>query len=265
MQITNSGDRKLSLIRALVHGDSGVGKTTSLGTLPEEHTVIVALERGLLPLRHKNYRVLQAESWQDLRDLCAAVRRAEVNSDHSINITIGGETLQNVKCIAIDSLTECNTFAKRQIVEVDRRKLIDQRTGGKTDQVTGIYDEQMTQEDWGILSTRMAEFINTVTHFPIHTIFTSLSARVENRKTGETWITADLNGKLAWSVPAHFDMVLYMRAAKDADGNDTRVWQTYNDGEVVCKDASGELPQYMTPDYTELFKRALGKPQKEAA
>ena len=39
MRLLTTEDKALHHIRALVHGDSGIGKTTSLRTLPAENTL----------------------------------------------------------------------------------------------------------------------------------------------------------------------------------------------------------------------------------
>ena len=49
-----------------------------------------------------------------------------------------------------------------------------------------------------------------------------------------------------------------MSASKGEDGNPIRVWQTFNDGKIMAKDASGVLDSYEPADWTALFKKILG-------
>lgn len=245
MKETTTKDRNVSLIRALVHGESGVGKTTSLRTLPEDHTVIAAAERGLVPLRDRNYRVLVIETWDDIRELVRRFRSPE-NGDGKARV------------LAIDSLSELSELCKRQIVEVDRKKLVSQRTSGKSESPAGIYDDQLTQEDWGLYRTRMSQMISAVCHLPLHVIFTCLSAWTEDKRTGVLHVTPNLNGKLAMECPAFFDLVLYMEGQKAADDKPVRLWRTYNDGQVIAKDASGVLGNYEEPDWSKVIKKIIG-------
>jgi len=256
MKKLTTKDRHINYIRALVHGDSGIGKTTSLATLPESSTLIIALERGLLPLRQKNYQVLAMETWADMRDLGRMLSTAE-NTDKGLTLTLDGEVqATGVKTIAIDSLSECNNLCMKQIIEIDRKKLTETRTKGKTDTVAGIYEEQMTMEDWGILGTRMASFVSAINHAPCHTIFTSLSSWKEDKRTGQQFRTPALSGALSTSISAYFDLVLSMEVLK-VDGQDMRAWRTQPDGIHICKDASGCLEEFEETNWTTIFKKII--------
>lgn len=245
MRITKSNERECSYIRALVHGDSGIGKTTSLATLPEKDTLIVAAERGLLPLRKRGYDVVIVDGWQDLHEVTAAIQAG----------TLDG--MAEKRIIVFDSLTEIADLAKRQIVGVDRPKLVSERTAGKTSSPRGIYDDLMCQEDWGLYGTRMSNWLAAVVHLPKHVVMTALSSVHENRTTGAQLKTPDLNGKLAWEVPAYFDVVCHMESATDTEGKATRVFRTSNNGQVLAKDASGELAELEPANWSALFKKIL--------
>jgi hypothetical protein len=248
---TTKTNRELRLIRALVHGDSGAGKTTSLGTLPEDSTLIIALERSLLPLAARDYRVIQAESWTDLRDLVRAMSTG-TRTDAGLSFDLDGETIGGVKTVAIDSLSEVNDMCKRHIIRVDRKALVQQRTRGKSDAPEGIYEDQMTQEDWGVLGNRVAGFTNAVNHLPVHTIFTCLSAWTEDRRTGIVHRTPALSGKLAQGIAAQFDLVFHMETVEAE-----RMWRTANDGIRLAKDSTGLLPELVAPDWRGVFAAIL--------
>jgi hypothetical protein len=265
MQIASTQDRELKLIRALVFGDSGIGKTTSLATLPEKNTLIVLRERGTLPLRAKAFRVAVIDEWADLRELVVALRKGRPSTDGSITATIAGQEIAGIKIVAVDSLTEINSLCKRQIIEVDRKALVSKRTagrsekqGGPTDTPDGIYDEQMTQEDWGILASRMDGFTSAMNHLPVHTIFTSLAMFKDDKRTGETMRMPALQGSFANTCNAHFDLVMHMEAATDDAGKPTRVWRTANDGLYRCKDSTGILPEFVTANWMTVIGTILG-------
>jgi hypothetical protein len=252
MRMTNSKDKSLSYIRALVYGDSGIGKTTSLRTLPQDRTLIAAAERGLIPLRGCDFGVAVIESWDDTRELAVACRADP--------ITVGGK---QVSVLAIDSLTEIGELCKKHIVEVDRRKLISDRTKGKTEVPQGVYDDQMTQEDWGLYTTRMRNLLSAFCHLPCHIIFTALSSLTEDKTDGKVYRGPALNGKLARECCGQFDLVLHMESVTQPDNSNERVWRTFNDGRVLAKDASGKLDQFEAANWTSAFKKILnGKEAK---
>lgn len=251
MRMTTTKERQLTLVRALVHGDSGVGKTTSLATLPQDRTMIAAAERGLLPLRAKNYAVAVIESWDDVRELVRMFSGSEAPK-------VGEKP---VSVLAIDSLSELSELCKAQIVAKDRKVLQLERTKGKTDKPAGIYDDQMTMEDWGLYRTRMSNMLSAVCHLPVHVIFTCLSTWTEDKITGAIMRTPNLSGKLGTECPSFFDLVLHMEASEQANGDgqkqQVRLWRTYSDGRVIAKDASGSLDPFEVPDWTALLKKIL--------
>ena len=255
MKLTNTQQRDVRFIRALVHGDSGIGKTTSLAALPEDKTLIVALERGLLPLRKKNFHVLTIDAWQDLRELVRAFHHATIADDGGVAITLDGQTIDGLRILAFDSLTECNQLCKRHIVEVDRPALVIEKS--KNDEadghMKGIYDEQLTMPDWGVLASRMEGLVSAINHLPVHTIFTALSTWKEDQNTGAIHRIPALNGAFAINCPAHFDEVFHMESGAD----NVRQWRTFNDGVHMCKDASGVLDSFEPADWNGIFSKIL--------
>jgi hypothetical protein len=250
------------MIHALVHGDSGIGKTTSLGTLPEDITLIIALERSLLPLRNKDYQVIQVESWNDLRDLVGSMICGNYG-ENGLTFEVGGSKVEGIKIIAFDSLSEINELAKRHIVEVDRKTIISERSKGKKDTPDGIYDDQMTQEDWGALARRLQGFVSAVNHLHVHTVFTCLSAWKEDKNTGIVHRTTNLNGALATNVSAQFDLVFHMENFTDSSGNNVRVWRTANDGIRLAKDSTSVLSEFVEPDWRKVFAAILNTEEKK--
>ena len=247
MKRIRSSDRAATFVRALVHGDSGIGKTTSILTLPEDKTFVAISERGALPLRKANYEVGLLDSWDDCRSLVSDFREPKEDGP---------------KILFIDSLTECSEICKSHIVRVDRKALIRERTDGKKDKPSGIYDDLMGMEDWNLYSSRMNGFISACCHLPMHVIFSALSLRKENKKTGDTVKAPDVNGALAFECPAYFDVVLHMENAEDVDdqGRKTqrRVWRTANNGEILAKDASGALAEFEETNWMKVFGKIIG-------
>ena len=262
IRATSTQDRELRFIRALLYGDSKIGKTTSLKELPEDITLIIALERGLIPLRNKNFRVVCVNSWAELTELGVALAKAQKADDGSMSIDIGGDVIAGVRIIAIDSLTECNTLCKRHIVEVDKKSLVEIREEQSNKyKAPAVYEEQFQQEDWGALASRMAKFISFMCHLPSHVIFTSLAMVYENKKTMETRCTPALNGQLALACPAYFDTVLHMESQPTEDGGTVRMWRVENDGYYVCGDASGVLNEFEPASWNSLFAKILAQPK----
>lgn len=259
MKLLSTKDRELNYIRALVYGDSGVGKTTSLRTLPEKTTIIATAERGSLPLRNHDYAVLQFDSWADVRTLLEYFLHPDKIEDDATKAALDGK-----KTLAIDSLSELSDLCVRHIVQVDRRRLIRDRTDQKKDTPQGVYEEQMTMEDWGLYRTRMLNLISAFCHLPIHVVMTCLASWSKNKQGGDVYRTPNLSGKAALECPAYFDLVLHMEAVPQDTGESVRLWRTETDGEITAKDASGSLEQFEPADWTKLFQKVLGTSGKVA-
>lgn len=257
MKLTSSRDKALNTISALVYGDSGIGKTTSLHTLPIDRTLIICGERSMLPLREKDYNVMLLQEWGDLRELIVACRDPDGITDKEHKAIVKRSTV-----LVIDSLSEVSDLCMRHIVQVDRKQLIRDRTKDRTDKPKDIYEEQMAIEDWQLYRTRMLGLISAYTHLPINLVVTCLSAWTKDKTGGERHRTPNLSGKAARECGAYFDEVLHMESRKDDDGKDCRMWRTYNDGETIAKDSSGVLAPFEESDWTKLFTKILGSNAK---
>jgi hypothetical protein len=257
MKLTNTKDRELGTIKALVHGDSGIGKTTSLTTLPEDKTVIAMMERGALPLRKHDYVVVALEEWEDAKALYAALAHPKECKNQELLAALKGKSV-----LAIDSLSELSVLCQKQIVTVDRKRLQSERTGGKKDTPDSVYEDQMTMEDWGLYRTRMNNMLSAFCHLPIHVIMTAISGWGKDKQGGDIYRTPNLSGKLAYECPAHFDLVLHMESTGEGE-EERRVWRTYNDGEIIAKDASGVLDRFEETNWTKLFTKILKGESKD--
>lgn len=255
MKLTNTNATELNRLRCLVHGDSGIGKTTSLGTLPK-NTVLAVCERGVIPLRGKDIPTIYIETWSDMQLLLRMFSR-NIDDDARKKAAESGygemlEVCQSAKTLAVDSLSAISDLCKRNIIDVDRRRLVMERTSDKRDTPEKVYDDLMTQEDWGLYGTRIWSLLSAFAHLPVHLVMTSLSKFQENKKTGDLKWVPNLNGAKAFECPALFDLVVYMT---NNDGE--RMWLTEHTEEVVAKDASGVLDKYVEPDWTKVFKKIL--------
>lgn len=252
MKLRSTSDEELTKITALVIGTSGIGKTTSLGTLPEKGTVIACGERGMLPLRDRNYAVLPFTNWTEIYGLAMAFGNPDAIKDDEIKAVVKSATL-----LVVEGLSECSEMCIRHIVQVERRKLAAERSEGARDRPQGVYEEQMTMEDWGLYKTRMTNLMSALCHLPIHVIVTCLEGWKEDKKGGVMLRTVNLSGQAAITAPAYFDLVLHMEADTDDDGEPRRVWRTATDGEIVAKDGSCVLDEFEPTDWTKLFKKIL--------
>lgn len=249
MKMMSTSDQALTRIKALVHGDSGIGKTTSIKTLPKDRTVIACRERGMIPLRKFDYSVLTIEKWGDVRSLLGLF--VDPGADDEAASVVKGKDI-----LVIDSLSGVSELCIQHIIQVDRKALVSERTNKARDTPESVYADQMTMEDWGLYRTRMKNMLAAFTGLPIHVVMTALSSWATDKNQSSVYRTPALNGKLAYECPAYFDLVLHMESTGSGE-DESRVWRTFNDGETIAKDASGVLDQYEDSDWSKLFAKIL--------
>lgn len=73
MKKISTSDLKYQHIFGLILGSSKSGKTTLASTLDEKKTLIIAVENGLLSLKHVNMQAWLIESTEDLQDVFQSI------------------------------------------------------------------------------------------------------------------------------------------------------------------------------------------------
>lgn len=263
-QLTSSSAQDMTWLRILLHGDSGIGKTTSLQQLPPKTTIIAGAERSLLPLRNHNFPTFKIQTWADVRVLLGELQDPEAFRKKFIAAKLfKADQIELPKCLCIDSLSILAAMAIEHIVRVERVALIKKRTGDKETAPPNVYEEQMMVEDWGVFLTKMRSMVCAFNRLPMHTIFTSLSAWTTDKKTGKVSLTPAISGKFAVEVSSHFDLVLHMENSEttkeDGTKQEIRVWRTLNSDGVIAKDSSGTLAPFVETKWGPVFKSITGK------
>ncbi len=254
MKLLHTSDTELTLIRAILYGDSGAGKTTSLKTLPLPGTLLAVCERDTLPLRNENYPVVYLENWLDVQALYLALTGQDTGNKALADLVTGKRIL------VIESLNEIADLCMTHILTVDRPNMVKDRTKNERTSPKGVYEDAMTIEDWGTFGRRMLNLISVFCHLPIHVIFTCIAAWPKGADGNDAERHLGIPGKMVpMGCPKLFGLVLYMHAMETEDPNeDRRVWRTFNDDKIYAKDSTGILDRFEEPDWTKLFTKILG-------
>lgn len=253
---TQSGE--LNRLTVIVYGDTGVGKTTSLKTLPVDKTFIGVGERGAIPLKDQAYPAMIFREWDDLRELLGLFLHPDEIKDPKTK-----KAIETTRILVIDSLSEISDLCIKQIIQVDRRALTKERTKNQSDKPDKIYEDQMTIEDWGIYKTRMLNLISAFCHLDVHVIFTCRANWPNDKNGNPTMRTPGLSGKAAIECGAHVGLLLHMEAAKDSEGKDVRMWQTFKTDAVLAKDESGKLDPFEETNWMTVFEKIIGTKKQE--
>lgn len=238
LTIGSTDDQSNRMIRALLYGDSGIGKTTSARTLRPESSLIVGFENKMLPLAGLGYTTATIRSWDDLIEL------HDMFKDGSVQIE-GRE----IKTLFVDSLTAMGELAKRAIVQKYRPELMLRKSKGKIDTPDGIYDDQLDMKDWGKFNSMMQWAIVSFTALPVNVIMTALAQPMGADEEGRKIM---LDGKVGKMAPSYFDLVFFMRELPGDDRG--RVFQTAKGGDCYAKDATGFLDKYEDTDWQHIMR-----------
>jgi len=240
LQKTNT---KNDIHRAMfvIYGPSGVGKTRLVTTLPEEKTLILSTENGLIGLHEKNYDVFVIRSWQDLFDACKELSKPE--------------SLGKYEYIFVDSFTK--------IIEMNHHAIISKADPSSVANLNT--QATMRIQDWNTYGTMVKNFLAHFRNLTYHVIFTCLEDREKDELTDRVKYYPAIPGKmvpnaLLATADFYFRMV-HVRPTQD--DHVTRKLLTAGSIDYDAKDRSGKLKPAMDPDLSEIFRIIFEKKEKK--
>lgn len=223
MEITTTKGLHSSQVKMLVYGQSGIGKTSLLGTMPAAETLIISAESGLLCLADKAIDVIEVKSYDAVR---AAYAYLSKNED-------GGK----YKFIAIDSLTEISDLVVKSLKNKDEYK-----------------NPSNVLKMWGEFNDTMVGLIKAFRDLPRHVVFSALSDDVNDGGiiTKHPLISGNKAQKL---LSSFFDEVFYLSINQESE----REVYTQPTHQFIAKDRSGKLSSTEAPDLTQIIAKIQGK------
>lgn len=215
---------------ALVVGESGVGKTSLVKTLPEPHSkvLIVSAEAGLLCLKGSEFDVyeLGEKTYDSLGLLWQELQKPEMKAKYSY--------------IYLDSITEISNMLLTEL---------------KSDSYYG--QKANALQMYGKLAERIVDFVKAFQKCPHYSvIFTCLN---KFEKNGLEMVEVfDIPGSASDKVKPIFDLVLAYKIYTDDDGNKHRKLVTDHAESRLAKDRSGSLEAYEEADLSVIINKVLG-------
>ena len=210
MQIKRTSDVTMDGITILVYGNSGVGKTTLIKTIPGR-VLILSAEAGLLSLRDTDLEYVAIHSMSDLNEVYNFI------SEH----------LTDYNCIVLDSLSEIGEV----ILATEKKASRDGR------------------QAYLAMQDQLMELIRAFRDLPVSVYMTAKLDRSKDEVSGMMLYSASLPGqKCSQNLPYLFDEVLCLRCENDEEGKPVRFLQTFTDSSYCCKDRSGTLEPYEKAD-----------------
>lgn len=224
MELKSTKNLHSSKVKAIVYAESGMGKTTLLGTLPESETLIVSAESGLLCLNDKDISVVEIKCWNDLQ---IVYKNLVKNPEWA-----------HFNYIGVDSLTELSDMLIATLENSPEFR-----------------DPKMALKMWGEFSKRMTATIKAFRDLDKAVIFTALPEDIID--SGAVIKKPFIKGKAVQKMLAsYFDEVFYLSVNA---ATEEREIQTQSSTSILAKDRSGKLDNYEEANLTTIINKIKGQ------
>jgi phage nucleotide-binding protein len=203
-------------IKMLVYGGAGSGKTTLASTTGGK-TLIVSAESGLMSLRDHDIDAIEVSTIDDVFEAYQYVQ--------------SGDGLA-YEWICLDSLSEI----AEACLAAEKKNTQDPRAA------------------YGETAEKMLRLIKEFRDLPQRNIYMSAKmSREKDESTGAFLYGAMMPGRqLGPQLPYLFDLVCAMRCETNAEGESVRSLQTFKDLQYDCKDRSGVLESFESPNLSTI-------------
>lgn len=189
LQITRPS-AQAAKIKQLVHGYSGVGKTTYAASANDDErsapAILFDFEAGTLSVAHKNIDVVRITDFKQFNELYPYL---EANPD-------------GYKTAIFDSITEIQKLNMTGIV-----------AAGVAANPSKDPDRPLI-DDWGKSIEQIRKLLRYFRDLPLHIVVVALSQEVRDERDGTIQTAPALPGKLSLELPGMFDIVGYMAAGE---------------------------------------------------
>lgn len=254
-------------IKMCIFGESGIGKTSLLWTLPEEQTLFIDLEAGDLPVKEWKGDALRPTTWQGLRDLAVFITGANPSlGDKDVpyskkhyetvcNRFGDPKQLEKYDNIFVDSITHaarmCFRYCEQQPEMIARNGTVDLRN------VYGLHAKEMLAWAEHIQKARSKDVVLVGIqdkklddcNMPVY------SFQIEGLKTG-------------LELPGIVDEVLIMAEVPNPKEPSQLirafVCQKTNPYRFPAKDRSGALSMIETPHLGKIMEKIKNSPRPTA-
>lgn len=222
IKVNKTNEQKYSYAKILVMGESGVGKTYFLGTVPEKEMLIINVvsESGLSTLRGKNIDVIDVNNYPEMIEVA--------------------EWLKNngsqYKYVAIDSLSQWQKNLEDQLVSSDKFKL------------------------WKDIKDKTKQVVNAFKMLPFHIVCITEVKIEKDEESGIIKYLPSLAGASRDEVCYWFDEVYFFDRAQEQVGKPI-VYRclTSATNKFPCKSRAGNLPVIITNPRLEDIIKTMNK------
>lgn len=261
MSIISAAKREISTgIKGVIYGESGVGKTSLIHSLPADETLVLDLEAGLLAVEGWDGDSVEIRQWELARawaSLIGGINPSVMDAspygkqyyDNVVaRLGVDPKSLDKYKNIFIDSITVasrlCLDWAKRQPEAYTKQ------------------NEISNLKVYGLLGQEMIHWLTQLQHTKNKNVwFVGILDRKTDDMGAATYEPQMEGSKGKLELPGIVDQVITMTVlkAKDKDGNESKkrvfVTDKLNKWGYPAKDRSGRLDPIEAPHLGRLMDK----------
>ena len=237
VEVKKAADLKVGenyLLKALVYGRSGTGKTRSLRTAPKL-IGIVDVDKGMLTNRGiAGIEYIEIEYDSDKP-------RPEAWDNIKEGVKLFAQWA-DIKTIALDSVTTVSDACLKKVLMINKHQ-----------------SQQATLPDYMLQIKWLEDLFTTAIGSGKNLILTAHEEFEKNEFSGQLWCLPMIVGKLASKLPIWFDEVYHTQVTKDAKLGDFKYeWLTRSDVMYSCKSrlaADQKVEAVVSQDFIEYGKK----------
>lgn len=257
-----------SAIKGAIFGEYGVGKTTLIHSLPEEETLVLDLEAGLLAVGDWKGRSEPIRQWEYARAWASLIGGADpsvvddrpygkaYHDNVSKKLGITRESLEPYKTVFIDSITiasqQCLNWVKKQPESYSKQ------------------GEFSNLKAYGMLGQEMIAWFTQLQHTPDKNIWFVGRIKKETDDNGNVHWEPEMEGSKAKSeLPGIVDQVMTMTqlTSRDKEGIESKkrvfITNKLNKWGYPAKDRSGCLNDLEAPHLGKLMEKIRTAKRKD--
>jgi hypothetical protein len=221
-------------IKALIAGNSGVGKTLISSTFPSP--VYASAEGGLMSVADRKIPYVDIKHTNDLQELLLVL----LGSDEAREAA----GLHNPKTVVVDTIDEVARMFVRERLSMTNK-------------------DQMAMADWGWLGDQMRGLIRAFRNLPMHVVFTCHLKQTEDGESGRIFFKPAIQGAVGDEISGYVDLALLLDARTVAELYEGGTRQVVRRNLITSpqalypwiKDRSGKLPPAFPVDFVDDFQR----------
>ena len=231
MIIKNTNDVQQSNgIKILVYGEAGAGKTRLISTLPTPF--VIDVENRLLSITGNGIAYKDVKSTDDLIEVYTWL--------------VSSEEAKQYESIVVDSISELSEIC--YLEEVRREAEAAKQENRKVN----------SYAPYGNMASSMINFTKKLLLINKHVYFIARLDRSNDELNRIVYNPATAGQKLAQTLPHLFDEFFALRVEKDNNGVERGVLQCTRNNAWHCRDASGKLSAFETPDLGAIIRKIGG-------